>query len=99
MACLLLAISAVALASKPAQAESRSSLVMVSVQVVPSCRVETAGSTASDSVNLKMRCSSNARPSISLVGTSYTLPAISTLSVPHSQIAAAANGPTLNIEF
>jgi len=71
---------------------------MVSVQVVPACRVETS-STASESVDLKMRCSSTARPSIGLVGTSHTLPAIASLSVPQSQLATTANGPTLNIEF
>jgi len=99
MVCLLLTISAVALASSPAQADKRSSVVMVSVQVVPACKVETAGSMVSGAVDLKMRCSSTARPSIGLAGTSRTLPAIASVSVPQSQIAATANGPTLNIEF
>jgi hypothetical protein len=99
MVCLLLTISAVVLASFPALADKRSSVVMVSVQVVPACRVETVASTVSDSVDLKMRCSPTARPSIGLVGTSRTLPAIASVSVPQTQIAATANGPTLNIEF
>jgi hypothetical protein len=99
MVCLLLTISAVALASSSARADKRSAVVMVSVQVVPACRVETGTSTVSGSVDLKMRCSSTARPSIGLVGTSQLLPAVASLSVPQSQIAASTNGPTLNIEF
>jgi hypothetical protein len=99
MVFLLLTISAVVLASFPALADKRGSVVMVSVQVVPACRVETVRSTVSDAVDLKMRCSSTARPSIGRVGTSHTLPAIASLSVPQSQLAATANGPTLNIEF
>jgi hypothetical protein len=99
MACLLLAIAAVALASSPAGADKRSSVVMVSVQVVPTCRVETTDSVAANSVDLKMRCSSTARPSLGLAGTSYSLPAVAALSVPHSQIAVSTNGPTLSIEF
>lgn len=96
---LLLTISAVALASSPVQADKRSSVVMVSVQVVPSCRVEAVDSPASTSVDLKMHCSSSTRPSLGLAGTSRTLPAIANVSVPQSQIAVSANGPTLNIEF
>ncbi len=99
MVCLLLTISAVALAYSPAHADKRSSVVMVSVQVVSACRVETGSSTVAGAVDLKMRCSSAARPSIGLPGTTRTLPAIASVAVPQSQIAATANGPTLNIEF
>jgi hypothetical protein len=99
MACLLLAISAVALALTPARAESRSAVVMVSVHVVESCRVETDGTVASNSVALKMRCSSTARPNVNLVDSSRTVPAVSSLTVPRSQLAVSDNGPTLSIQF
>jgi hypothetical protein len=96
---LLLAISAVALASRPVRADKRSSVVLVSVQVVESCRVETTGSLTANSVDLKMRCSSTARPNLGLIGAARVMPAVTAVSVPHSQIVASDNGPTLNIEF
>lgn len=98
MVCLLLTISAVALAF-PAQADKRSSVVMVSVQVVPACQVETSRGTVLSSVDVKMRCSSTARPTIGLAGTSQMVPAIVSLSVPQSQLVTTTNGPTLKIEF
>lgn len=98
MVSLLLAISAVALAF-PAQADKRSSVVTVSVQVLSACRVETNSSTVWGAVDVKMRCSSTARPTIGLAGTSQMLPSITHLSVPQSQLVTTANGPTLNIEF
>jgi hypothetical protein len=96
---LLLAISAVALASRSARADKRSSVVVVSVQVVESCGVETHSSVAPNAVDLRVRCSSTARPALALVDSAHTMPAVTTVSVPHSQIAVSENGPTLNIEF
>jgi hypothetical protein len=51
-----------ALFSGSAHADSRSSLVFVSVQVVDSCRVNT--SEAGLGVDVNMRCTSAARPSV-----------------------------------
>ena len=92
-------IGALALLAMPAQAASRSSLVFVSVQVVSSCRVETMSSQTSDAMDLKMRCSSTARPSLALLGSSQALAPVGTVTLPHSQIASTENGKTLNIEF
>jgi len=99
MACLLLAISAVAFAFSPARAESRSAVVMVSVHVVESCRVETDGSAVTNAVALKMRCNSTTRPNVNLADSSRTVPAIGILTVPRSQLAVSDNGPTLSIQF
>ncbi len=89
----------VTLFSRPVIAGSRSALVFVSVQVVPTCRVETANSQSGESLDLKLRCSSSARPSIGLLNSSQVLAPVGTVTLPHSQIAATENGKTLNIEF
>jgi hypothetical protein len=83
----------------PAFAGSKSALVFVSVRVVESCRVETTTSQTSDAMDLKMRCSSTARPSLGLVGGSQGMAAVGTVTLPHSQIATTENGKTLRIEF
>ena len=94
-----MAIGAVALLSVPARAGSRSSLVFVSVQVVASCRVENTTSQTRDAMDLKMRCSSTARPNLGLLSSSQIVAAVGTVTLPHSQIATTENGKTLNIEF
>jgi len=71
----------------------------VSVQVVSSCRVETVASQTSNALDLKMRCSSTAHPSLGLLGSSQALAPVGTTTLPHAQIASTANGKTLNIEF
>jgi hypothetical protein len=96
---LLIAVAAIVLLATPARAGSRSSLVFVSVQVVSSCRVENTASQTSGAMDLKMRCSSTARPSLGLAGTSQVVAPVGTTTVPHSQIATTENGKTLNIEF
>jgi hypothetical protein len=73
--------------------------VLVSVQVVESCRVETVASQTSTAFDLKMRCSSTARPSLALLGNSQALAPVGTVTLPHSQIASTENGKTLTIEF
>lgn len=92
-------VAAIVLLATPAHAGSRSSLVFVSVQVVSSCRVENTTSQTSDSMDLRMRCSSTARPSLGLVGSSQIVAPVGTVTLPHSQIATTENGKTLNIEF
>jgi hypothetical protein len=46
-----------------------------------------------------MRCSSTARPSLALLGSSQALAPVGTVTLPHAQIASTENGKTLNIEF
>jgi hypothetical protein len=89
-------IGAVALLALPATAGSRSALVFVSVQVVSSCRVETTTSQTSDTMDLKMRCSSTAHPSVGLAGSSLALAPVGTVTLPHSQIASTENGKTVS---
>jgi hypothetical protein len=93
------AVAAVGFLVTPASAGSRSSLVLVSVQVVASCRVENTPSQSSDAMDLKMRCSSTARPSLGLANSSQVVAPVGTVTLPHSQIATTENGKTLNIEF
>ena len=92
-------MGAIVLHGRPALADSRSSLVFVSVQVVASCRIENTISQTSDAMDLKMRCSSTARPNIGLVGSSQAVAPVGTVTLPHSQIATTENGKTLNIQF
>ena len=73
--------------------------MLVSVQVVESCRIENTISQTSDAMDLKMRCSSTARPNIGLMNSSQVLAPVGTVTLPHSQIATTENGKTLNIEF
>ena len=73
--------------------------MLVSVQVVESCRVETKTAQDSTTLDLKMRCSSTARPSLALLGSSQALAPVGTVTLPHAQIASTENGKTLNIEF
>lgn len=87
------------IAPKSAEAGSSSSLVTVSVRVVESCRVEVAGSAQSDASDLRMRCSSTARPSLGLVGNSQSLAPVASMTLSHTQIAATENGKTLSIQF
>jgi hypothetical protein len=89
----------VALLSTPASAGSRSALVLVSVQVVSSCRIEKLASQTSDAMDLKMRCSSTARPNLGLMNSSQVVAPVGTVTLPHSQIATTVNGKTLSIEF
>jgi hypothetical protein len=102
-ACLLLAflvgVGIAAYPNQPAVAESRSALVMVTVRVVESCRVETSSAVDGHTMDLSMRCNSKARPSLGVGGTTQTVAPVGTVSVPHSQIATTANGKTLSIEF
>ena len=90
-------MSAVAIFSGPASAGSRSALVFVSVQVVPSCRVETTNT--GEALDLKMRCTSTARPSVGLRSGSQVLAPVGSVTLPQSQIATTENGKTLSIEF
>ena len=87
------------LIATPSFADSRSALVLVSVRVVESCRVETMTSETSGAVDLKMRCSSRARPSIGLAGNSQAVAPVGTTTFPHSQIATTENGKILTIDF
>ncbi len=95
----LIAAMALTMISFPAAAGNRSALVLVSVQVVESCRVETTASIDSSALDLKMRCSSTARPSLGLIGSSQALAPIGAITVPNSRIATTENGKTLNIDF
>lgn len=95
----LLAVAAFTSASRQATAGSRSALVLVSVQVVESCRVETVASQTSNALDLKMRCSPSAHPSVGLLGSSQSLAPVGTVTLRHSQIASSENGKTLTIEF
>jgi hypothetical protein len=83
----------------PAFAESRSALVMVSVRVVESCRVETSGAPDGNAMNLQLRCNSKTHPSLGLTASSQSMAPIGTVTVPHSQIATAENGKILTIQF
>jgi hypothetical protein len=85
--------------SLPAVAESRSALVMVSVRVVESCRVETSNALDGDATDLRMRCNSRSHPSLALATSSQAMAPVGTVSIPHSQIASSENGKTLSIEF
>jgi hypothetical protein len=93
------AISTVALLPGLARAEKRNAPVMVSVQVVESCRVETNNVISGTSVDVKMRCSSSARPNVGYASSSHALAPVGTVSVPHSQLATTENGPMLKIDF
>ena len=95
----LIAIAGVAFLSPSANAGSRSGLVLVSVQVVESCRVETKTAQDSNVLDLKMRCSSTAHPSLGLLGSSRALAPVGTVTLPHAQIASTENGKTLTIDF
>ena len=86
------------LGAAPAHAEKRSAVVMVSVQVVESCRI-TAVSSQDGSVNLNMRCSSTAHPAIGLPGGTQALSPVGTVALPSSRIATSPSGKTLAIEF
>jgi hypothetical protein len=83
----------------PAAAASRSALVMVSVRVVESCRVEAISSPSSGEVALEMRCNSKARPALSLAGRAMTVAPMGSVSVPHQDLADGEHGKTVNIEF
>ena len=99
MIALFVTIGALALLVPHAQAGSRSSLVLVSVQVVASCRVENTTSQTSDAMDLKMRCSSTARPNLGLLNSSQIVAPVGAVTLHHSQIATTENGKTLTIEF
>jgi hypothetical protein len=88
-----------ALPTLSASAESRSALVMVSVRVVESCRVETSSALDGNSTDLKMRCNSKTHPSLGLTTNSQSVAPVGTVTVPHSQITTSENGKTLKIEF
>jgi len=96
---LFFGLAVVALGPRPAVAGSSSALVTVSVRVVESCRVEIASAAQGDAADLRMRCSATARPSLGLVGSSRPLAPVSTVTLPHAQIAATENGKTLSIQF
>jgi len=95
----LLSLGAAAILPHEAAAGGHSALVMVSVRVVESCRVENTTSQTSDAVDLKTRCSSTVRPNIGLINGSHAVAPVGTVTLPHSQIATTENGKTLNIEF
>jgi len=99
LAAVLLALAAVIGHPRPATAEGRSALVLVSVRVVETCRVEASNAVRGDALDLSVRCHSKARPSIGLATSSRALAPVGTLSVPQSQIATTENGRTLNIDF
>jgi hypothetical protein len=95
-ACLL----ATTLFAGPALADSRSSLVFVSVRVVDSCRVN--ATEASNSVDVNMRCTSAARPSVRMENQGALLAAEGGLtgSKPVSSISLARSGDqVLRIDF
>ena len=94
-----MAIGVLAVLVPQAHAGSRSSLVLVSVQVVASCRIENTTSQTSNAVDLKVRCGSTARPNIGLVGSTQVVAPVGTVTLPNSQIATTENGKTLNIDF
>jgi hypothetical protein len=96
---LLVVVGAVALNAQPAAADKRSALLTVSVQVVESCRVETSSTAGTNAVDLKLRCSSTARPSVSLANNSLAVAPVGTVRLPSHRIASMENGSTLNIEF
>jgi|GEM_PF-5503767 len=96
---MLLGFGLAALLPQTAAAGSRSSLVTVSVRVVESCRVEIGNGPQSNSADLRVRCSSTARPSLGLAGSSQAMAPVGSVTLPHSQIAATANGKTLSIQF
>ena len=98
MATLVL-VGATTLSSHPAAADKRSALLTVSVQVVESCRVEISGAAGNSAVDLKLRCSSTARPNVSLASSARAIAPVGTVSLPRYQTATSENGPTLNIEF
>ncbi len=95
----LVGVGIAASSYRPALAESRSALVMVSVRVVESCRIESSSTVDGHSMDLSMRCNSKVRPSLDFGSTRQTLAPAGTVSVPHSQIATTANGKTLSIDF
>jgi hypothetical protein len=70
-----LILASAAIPSRVAVADSRSSLVFVSVRVVETCRVDAVGSQAGNGVDLKMLCNSAARPNVGLAGQSTAAPA------------------------
>jgi len=95
----LAALAIVSVFSHPVSAGSRSGLVLVSVQVVESCRVETKTAATGNALDLRMRCSSTAHPSVGLVNVFQNLAPVGTVTLAHSQIADTENGKTLNINF
>jgi len=95
----LMALATISAFTHPVHAGSRSGLVLVSVQVVESCRIETKSALTGNTLDLHMRCSSTAHPSVGLVNASQNLAPVGTVTLAHSQIANTENGKTLNIDF
>lgn len=91
----------VTLVSGVALADSRSSLVFVSVRVVDSCRVN--ATEGGNSVDVNMRCTSAARPSVRMENQGAPLVASEgglTGSKPVSSISLARSGDqVLRIDF
>jgi hypothetical protein len=75
LAFLVAASAIVAIPARTATAGSRSSLVLVSVQVIQSCRVDAVGAQTGNGVDLRMLCNSAARPNVGLQGQSAAAPA------------------------
>jgi hypothetical protein len=93
-------VALASLFSGSALAESRSSLVFVSVRVVDSCRVSAVG--ASHAVDVSMRCTSAARPSVRMenLGVSSASDQGLTGSRPVSSVSLARTGDqVLRIDF
>jgi hypothetical protein len=61
--------------------------------------VENTTSQTSDAMDLKMRCSSTARPNLGLLNSSQIVAPVGAVTLHHSQIATTENGKTLTIEF
>jgi hypothetical protein len=96
---LLLSVAITTVAPRHAVAGSRSGVVMVSVQVVESCRIETSNAVDGNATDVRMRCNSKARPSLGLTTQSQMMAATGTVSVPYSQITTTENGKLLSIDF
>jgi hypothetical protein len=95
----LLGLGAMLCLPRPVVADSRSALVMVTVRVVESCRVETSTTSGSGVMDLQMRCNSKSRPSLGLATSSQSIAPVGSVTLLHSELATTSNGKTLNIEF
>jgi hypothetical protein len=97
LAGFLVVVGAIDLSSRAALADKRSALLTVSVRVVESCRVET--SDGANTVDLKLRCSSTARPSVSMADNAFKIAPVGTVSFPNRRAVTSVSGSTLTIEF
>lgn len=97
LAVLAATLAMATVASGSAWAGSRSALVMVSVRVVETCRVETSG--AGNSTDLSVRCNAKARPTVGLTASSQSIAPVATVTIAHSDLPTTDNGKILSIDF